>query len=74
MIQPTFNINYLATLIVDPSPRVREKFMKCVHFWVCRLDDKYDHHPKLVPYVLSGLFDEEPVIREIALQTLEEIG
>ncbi len=27
--------------------------------WVCDLSDKYDHHGKLVPYLLSGLFDSD---------------
>ena len=25
----------------------------------CDLNDKYDHHGKLVPYLLSGLFDQD---------------
>ena len=37
--------------------------MNSLYFWICILDDKYDHHAKLVPYVLSGLFDEEQSIR-----------
>lgn len=48
---------------MDTNIKVREAFMNCLYFWVCILDDKYDHHPKLVPYVLSGLFDEEANIR-----------
>lgn len=30
-MQPSTNINYLATLIIDPNIRVREAFMKCLH-------------------------------------------
>jgi hypothetical protein len=33
--------------------------MKCIKIWICDLDDKYDHHGKLVPYLLSGLFDKD---------------
>jgi hypothetical protein len=42
--------------------------------WICKLDDKFDHHGKLVPYVLSGLFDEDANIRKIAYDTIEDIG
>lgn len=38
------------------------------------LVDRYDHHPRLVPYILSGLFDEHPDIRKLALEILEEAG
>lgn len=48
--------------------------MRCLHEWICVLEDKYDHHGKLVPYVLSGLFDEDSGIRKIAYDTIEEIG
>lgn len=44
--------------------------MKSLHFWICVLEDKYDHHGKLVPYVLSGLFDEDAEVRKIAFETI----
>lgn len=34
------------------------------------MEDKYDHHGKLVPYVLSGLFDEDAGIRKIAYDAI----
>jgi len=57
--EPSHNINYLATFITDPNARVREEFMRQLKVWICDLDDKYDHHGKLVPYVMSGLFDKD---------------
>jgi len=38
--------------------KVREMFLRAVGEWAVRVPDRYDHHPRLVPYLLSGLFDE----------------
>ena len=57
--EPSHNINYLATFITDANNKVRAEFMKSLKVWICDLDDKYDHHGKLVPYLLSGLFDKD---------------
>ena len=54
----SININYFATLINDPSVKVREMFLKCVGEWASKVPDRWDHHPRLVPYLLSGLFDD----------------
>lgn len=51
-------VNYLATLITDPKTSVREMFIRCVGDWLTILPDRWDHHARLVPYLLSGLFDE----------------
>ncbi len=72
--EPSHNINYLATFITDPNNKVRIEFMKSIKLWICDLNDKYDHHGKLVPYLLSGLFDEEEQVREIACEAIDEIG
>jgi len=32
-------------------------FYKCCGDWMTHLDDKYDHHPRVICYVLTGLFD-----------------
>jgi hypothetical protein len=48
--------------------------MRHMKVWVCDLNDKYDHHGKLVPYLLSGLFDPDPEVRESALSAIDEIG
>ena len=42
--------------------------------WICDLNDKYDHHSKLVPYLLSGLFDSDEEVKETALKAIVEIG
>lgn len=38
--------------------------------WICDLNDKYDHHGKLVPYLLSGLFDADEKVSSIALAAI----
>jgi len=49
-------------------------FMRCVGEWICDLPDRYDHHPRLIPYILSGLFDEFPDVRQIAIAALDQAG
>ncbi len=71
---PSYNINYLATLINDPKPAVREMFLRQVGDWISILPDRYDHHGRLVPYVLSGLFDSEREIRDACYEIIEEVG
>ena len=44
--------------------------MKHIKIWICDLNDKYDHHPKIVPYLLSGLFDSDDEVKNTALETL----
>lgn len=68
--EPSNNINYLATFIIDPNVRVRQEFMRHLKIWICDLNDKYDHHGKLVPYLLSGLFDVDEKVRETAVQAI----
>ena len=53
---------------------MRREFLRHIKIWVCHLNDKYDHHSKIVPYLLSGLSDEDEVVRGIAKETIEEIG
>ena len=57
--EPSHNINYLATFIVDPKNSVRETFIRCMGDWMVNLPDRYDHHSRIVPYILSGLFDQD---------------
>ncbi|EAS03936.2 kinase domain protein (macronuclear) [Tetrahymena thermophila SB210] len=72
--EPSHNINYLATFITDPKVNVRDMFLRCVGDWVSRLPDRYDHLPRLIPYLISGLFDDFEEIRETCFEVLEEAG
>jgi hypothetical protein len=41
---------------------------------VSRLPDRYDHMPRLIPYLISGLFDDFEEIRNTCFEVLEEVG
>lgn len=49
-------------------------FLRCAGDWITELEDKYDHHPRLIPYVLSGLFDPHPEIRSMCFEILQDAG
>jgi hypothetical protein len=72
--EPLHNINYFATLTEDPKVQVRESFIKACGEWIIRLPDRYDHHGRCIPYVLTGLFDEHPDVRRLSYEILEEAG
>lgn len=38
-------------------------FLRQAGDWIVELDDRYDHHARLIPYLLSGLFDDHPDLR-----------
>lgn len=72
--EPSNKINYLAILINHNKRIVREGFIRRVGEWCMELEDRWDHHPRLVPYLLSGVFDEEEEVREAAWEVVEEYG
>lgn len=47
-------INYLAILTKDPKPSVREVFIQLIGNWLISLPDRWDHHSRLVPYLITG--------------------
>ena len=46
--------NYFAMLIKDAKTSVREFFIRCLGDWLISLPDRFDHEPRLVPYMVSG--------------------
>ena len=60
---PSHNLNYFAVLINSPNPSVREAFIQMVADLLISLPDKYDIETRLIPYFLTGLFDEFTEIR-----------
>lgn len=72
--EPLHNINYFATLSEDPKFQVRDMFVRSCGEWMIKLPDRYDHHPRLVPYILSGLFDPVQELRKTSFDILEEAG
>ncbi|CAG9313032.1 unnamed protein product [Blepharisma stoltei] len=72
--EPSAKLNYLAMLINDRSAHVRETFLNVISDWLLNLPDKYDLETRLIPYLLSGLFDPIPGIRENTFAQIEAIG
>lgn len=72
--EPTTKLNYLAMFVTDRSVHVREMFYRVISDLLINLPDKYDLEPRLIPYLLSGLFDPIPEIRDLTFEQIEEIG
>jgi hypothetical protein len=67
-------INHLAELVIDKSLPVREELAKFLYVLLTEIGDRYDHHTRLLPYVLDLLTDETPAVSSIALATLQKCG
>lgn len=72
--EPSTKLNYMALLISDPSNQVVKKFFEVITNWLIKLEDRFDHEARLVPYVLSGLFNSNEEISIYVAQRMEEIG
>lgn len=72
--EPSHNYNYLALFVSHESITVREAFLRVVGDWMTTLPDRYDHESRLIPYLLSGLFDRMEEIRESCLEVCNEVG
>lgn len=72
--EPSHGLNYLATLINSPNPSVREAFLQMVCDLLIALPDRVDIETRLIPYFLTGLFDDFAEIREFTLGIIEEVG
>ena len=66
--------NYLAILGTDKSPQVREAFLHMLVDWMTRLTDRWDHEMRLLPYLINGLTDDVPKMREVAFEAMERLG
>jgi hypothetical protein len=72
--EPSTKLNYLAMLVNDKSAHVRSAFFSFIANLLTKLPDKFDHESRLIPYILSGLFDPIPEIKEDCFRYIEEIG
>lgn len=66
--------NYLAILGTDKSPQVREAFLHMLVDWMTRLTDRWDHEMRLLPYLINGLTDDVPKMRDVAFEAMERLG
>ena len=56
--ESSYNINYFAIFVNHTHYDVRDAFFRMIGDLLCRLPDRVDHETRLVPYLLSGYFDE----------------
>lgn len=61
--EPSHNFNYFATLINCSNASVRESFIQFIGDLLTSLPDKVDVESRLLPYFLTGLFDDFAEIR-----------
>ncbi|KAL3900903.1 MAG: hypothetical protein SGPRY_012370, partial [Prymnesium sp.] len=68
--------NYLADLSRDRSVAVRKQLAVTVGQWCTRMapEDLYEQEVRILPYLLSGLFDEDESIASFALDEMERLG
>jgi hypothetical protein len=67
-------VNHLAELVIDKSLPVREELARFLYVLLTEIGDRYDHHTRLLPYVLDLLTDESTTVATVALATLQKCG
>jgi hypothetical protein len=72
--EPSYKINYLAMLVNDGNISVRKKFFDIISDWLICKEDRYDMESRLVPYILTGLFDSNEDIADYCYQKILMIG
>ena len=71
---PTTKLNYMAAFVVDRSVQVRICFYKQMAKLLMDLPDRIDHEPRVFPYLISGLYDQNDGIRKLVFEEIEELG
>ena len=69
-------INYLADLSRDRQVGVRRKFVQVVARWIREMDgeDLYEQEVRIMPYLVSGLTDEDDETAHTSMRELERLG
>jgi len=62
---PKIKLNYLARLSADKKDSVRKAFITQLGEWFTQLKDKWDHDRRVLPYLITGLFDTNEEIQVI---------
>ncbi|GMI08153.1 hypothetical protein TrVE_jg12485 [Triparma verrucosa] len=68
------SVNSLAEICQDKNGTVRARACAMLCFFITCLPDRYDHHTRLLPYVLSFFNDDRESTRKMALQSIEHCG
>ena len=68
------SVNTLAELASHKNHRVRLRTAKMLSYFLVYLPDRYDHHQRLLPYVLSFINEPYPNIQKAALECIDKCG
>ena len=72
--EPTTKFNYLAFLSADTNQSVLIKFYDVIFDWLLNTEDRVDHESRLIPYVLTGLFNKNEIVANYVLEKFIEMG
>ena len=72
--EPSTKFNYLAFLSSDANQGVLLKFYEVTFDWLLNTEDRIDHESRLIPYVLTGLFNKNEVVANFVLEKFKEMG
>lgn len=53
---------------------MREYFIRTLGEWLLNLEDKVDHAPRVIIYVLAGYWDSSEKIQQLAFEIIEKAG
>ena len=66
--------NYLAFLSSDSNQGVLLKLYEVIFDWLLNTEDRVDHESRLIPYVLTGLFNKNENVAKYVLEKFNEMG
>ena len=72
--EPSTKFNYLAFLSADTNQSVLLKFYEVIFDWLLNTEDRVDHESRLIPYVLTGLFNKNEIVANFVLEKFNEMG
>ncbi|KAF4682883.1 hypothetical protein FOZ60_010017 [Perkinsus olseni] len=70
----TTKVNYLTMLCFDRHIAVRRFFYQTLGHWLLNLEDSIDIEPHVMPFFLTGLFDDDYSTRILVFALIEKVG
>ena len=72
--EPSTKFNYYAYLSSDSNMVVLKRFYEVISSWMMDTEDRSENEPRLIPYILSGLFDKNEEIDVFVYDRFNMIG
>ena len=72
--EPSTKFNYLAFLSSDSNQAVLIKFYEVIFDWLLNTEDRIDHESRLIPYVLTGLFNKNETVADFVNDKFIKMG